>query len=294
MSRGWLIVAVTLVLVALAAVLLGAEYRRARNVREALFSELAPVTLGNCDMMRVGDAHDGGYLLCRNLVGRAQGVYSYGINGTDEWGCQLARQLSIPLHQYDCFNTTVPPCAGANAFFHAACVGPRQETLDGRPFSTMREQIARNGDDGKPLVVKMDVEGSEWASLLDAPDAVLRNIDQLVVEFHGIEHPRFVATVRRLKQHFYVVNVHVNNYSCAAGFSPFSGEVFEVLFVNRGLAQVVQERREPRHHALDAPNAASLPDCQGSAAHLPDSALFQSWVKRYVRRTVFGAPFASF
>ncbi|HEX7794521.1 MAG TPA: hypothetical protein VF456_09235, partial [Vicinamibacterales bacterium] len=46
-------------------------------------------------------------------------------------------------------------------------------------YDTLPEQLARNGDIDTRLIVKMDVEGSEWASLIATPDSVLEQIDQL-------------------------------------------------------------------------------------------------------------------
>ena len=41
---------------------------------------------------------------------------------------------------------------------------------EGRLFDTVQNQLAKNGDANKRLVVKMDVEGAEWNSLLHASD----------------------------------------------------------------------------------------------------------------------------
>jgi hypothetical protein len=290
--RAALALALALLLAVAAAVIVAFQYSRARGIRQALFDELTPVTLANCELARYGNAHDGGYLVCHNLMSRAKAAYSYGIDGRDEWGCQVARELSIPLHQYDCFNTQAPLCPGVDTFFHPVCVGPRTETVDGRRFGTFTEQIAKNGDTGKPLLMKVDVEGSEWTSFLATPDDRFRDIEQLVVEFHGVERPRFVDVVRRLKQFFYVANVHVNNYGCAAGFAPFTSEVFEVLLVNRQIALLSPTPRAERHHPLDAPNASEMPDCQGMAATRPEVTQFGRWLYRLVRRLVVGPRFA--
>jgi hypothetical protein len=233
-------------------------------IRERLFGELEPVALANCTMRRAGDPHDGGYLVCENLLTAAQAVYSYGISGYDQWGCELSRRLRVPVHRYDCFDTRDPPCPGGDPIFHAECVGPAPSTLDGRRFDTMASQIAKNGDLGRRLVVKMDVEGAEWESLLATPDAVLDGIDQLVVEFHRAEDPMFVVAVQKLKERFLVVNLHFNNHGCEAGLEPFPSWAFEVLFVSKGLGIVDPAARAPVPHPLDAPNDPTRPDCQAA------------------------------
>lgn len=240
----------------------GREYSRTRQIRQALYNAIEPVAVTNCDLTRFGDPHDGGYLLCGNLLSEAQVGYSYGINGTDNWGCQVSRTLNIGVHQYDCFNTIAPFCPGGDTRFHAECVGPSRSTFEDRLFDSVADQVSKNGDAGKRLVMKMDVEGSEWESLVTSPDSVLSAIDQLAIEFHEIEQPAFLATIERLKQFFYVAHVHMNNFKCGPGFEPFPGQVFEALLVSKRLAQIDPAKNARGPSPLDAPNLPSVPDCQ--------------------------------
>jgi hypothetical protein len=242
----------------------GWQYTQAKQARQALWDAIAPSKVTNCTLERFGDANDGGYLLCGNLLNEVQAAYSYGINGVDEWGCQMSKRLQVPVHQYDCFNALVPSCNGELAQFHLECVGPRPETIEDRVFDTVGRQLARNNDGGKRLVMKMDVEGSEWESLRDAPDSVLGQIDQLAVEFHEVEQPSFLATIDRLKQFFYIAHIHQNNFSCEPGFDPFPGQVFEALLVNKRIAQADSSPGTRGLSPLDAPNFAAVPDCPAS------------------------------
>lgn len=242
---------------------------RART-RQLLFGELRPVRLANCTLQRFGEPHDGGYLLCANLLGAVRAGYSYGINGYDGWGCDVSKALGAVVHEYDCFNPIVPICPGGATRFHDECVADQSSRDEGRLFDTLQSQIVRNGDEGKAIVVKMDVEGAEWPSLPAAPDATLNRIDQLVVEFHGVNDPRYVAAVRRLKQFFYVAHVHYNNYTCAPDVEPFPASVYEVLFVSKRLGRLDYAGTAlsrlrlvgPPSTPLDAPNDPSRPDCQ--------------------------------
>src|SRR5262249_32336956 len=145
----------------------------ARQYRERLLGELHPVTLANCTLERFGSANDGGYLMCGNLLGHIQSSYSYGIGPWDDWGCEVSRRFRVPVHQYDCFDPGRPACEGGRAVFHDECIGPQAGVYENRIFDTMTGQISRNGDTGKTLVVKIDVEGAELGSLLATPDAVL-------------------------------------------------------------------------------------------------------------------------
>jgi len=241
--------------------------------RRALFDMLRPVALANCELARFGEPHDGGYLMCANLLGGVQSGYSYGISGYDKWGCDISRKTDVTVHQYDCFNTTQPACWGGETVFHAECVGGTTEVREGRPFDTVENQFARNGDGAKRIVLKIDVEGAEWDALLSAPDEILEQIDQLAVEFHWIEDEHFrwvqedkyLRVVQRLKQFFEVGHIHFNNASCLADLEPFPTWAYEVLFVSKRLAAVDPSRPAGGVNPLDAPNNPTFPDCQPSS-----------------------------
>ena len=266
-------------------VILGWQYYRARQIREALYAAFTPVALSNCTWQRFGDANDGGYVMCANLLTSAQSGYSYGIGGADGWGCSVVSAVQIPMHQYDCFNTNAPTCGGQ---FHAECIGPDRETIDGRPYDTFANHIAQNGDAGKRLVVKMDVEGAEWQSLMTAPDHVLQAIDQLVVEFHGVEDAAFVDSAERLRQFFHVANIHMNNWTCHPGVEPFPADTFEALLVNKRIAVVDATGAAPTGARFDAPNMPGYPDCQQQASASELERIAQ-WTYRKVRTSLGAA-----
>jgi hypothetical protein len=239
------------------------EAARARAVRAALLEELKPVTLKNCTLKRYGGPHDGGYLMCENLIQGIQTLYSYGIDTEDNWGCQLSRELNVPVHQYDCFTNERPVCARGLFVFHDECVGNRTETVDGHRFDTIAGQIARNGDAARRLIVKIDIEGAEWDSLMATPDSVLDRIEQMPMELHGADEQRFLDLVRRLKTRFHLVNLHFNNFGCAADALPMPSRAYQVLWVNRRVGVLDPSAPVPAPHSpLNAPDNPKLPDCQ--------------------------------
>jgi hypothetical protein len=236
----------------------------ARNaeIRAQLFAEIQPVHVTNCDLKRFGEPNDGGYPLCANLLGAVKAGYSYGISGYDGWGCDVSRQLHVTVHQYDCFDLREPSCPGGRTVFHGECVGTTKSIEGGRSFDTLGNQFAHNGHAGMPLVMKIDVEGTEWDSFLLAADSVFEHIDQLDVEFHHVEDPKYVATLRRLKRFFYIAHVHYNNFSCDPALRPFPSWAFEVLLVNKRIAVTDGTAAPPGPRGVDAANNPSWPDCQ--------------------------------
>ena len=241
----------------------------AHSSRARLLDELQPVALKNCDFKRFGEPNDGGYVLCANLLDSVASAYSYGVNGYDQWGCEVSRRLSVAVHEYDCFDLREPECPGGRAVFHAECVGPRTETIEGRLFDSPERQFEKNGDAGKRLVMKMDVEGAEWDTLAQASDATLQRIQQIAIELHGVDKPeRNLVVIRRLKQFFYVASLHFNNFACQENIEPFPAWAYEALFVNKQIAVL-----DPSGHAGPpaselAANNPQWSDCQ-SITDLP-------------------------
>jgi hypothetical protein len=237
----------------------------AREFRQQLLNELRPVALQNCTMQRIGSPNDGGYLMCGNLLGNVQSGYSYGIGVVDDWGCQISQNYGVTVHQYDCFVPPLEACPSGRAVFHDECIGPSAATIESRNFDTLMHHIAKNGDTGKTLVVKIDVEGAELASLLATPDRVLARIDQLAMEIHGADR-HFLKLVRKLKRTFHVAHLHFNNQACAARYSPLPAWAYQVLLVNKRIGVIDRSKPAPTlPHPLDAPDYSVGRDCQALA-----------------------------
>ena len=234
-----------------------------RKLREAILAELQPVALKNCTLKRFGSANDGGYLMCENLIEPLDAAYSYGVGRNDDWGCEVSRRYHVPVHQYDCFDPARPTCNAGTFVFHDECVGDRTEHRKSRFFDTLENQISKNGNTGRRLIIKMDIEGGEWESLLATPDELLAWIPQLAMEVHGYDDPRIVEVLRKLKRNFYLVNLHFNNWSCTSKAAPLPAWAYQVLWVNKSIGVLDPTVPVPAPmNALNAPDSPTWPDCQ--------------------------------
>ena len=250
---------------AAAAIAIGDIAHRAagRRLREVILSELQPVVLKNCTLKRFGSANDGGYLMCENLIEPLDAAYSYGVGSNDDWGCELSRRYHVPVHQYDCFDPARPTCDGGTFVFHNECVGNRSGYTGSHFFDTLENQIRKNGDTGRRLIIKMDIEGGEWDSLLAAPEDLLASIPQITMEMHGFDNPKIVEVLRKLKQNFYLVNLHFNNWSCTPKAAPLPAWAYQTHWVNKriGVPNTAAPFPAPVS-SLNAPDSPTSPDCQ--------------------------------
>jgi hypothetical protein len=233
--------------------------------RTAFLAELAPVTLKNCNLKRMGSTYDGGYLVCDNLSDGIQSAYSYGVGPNDELGCEVSRRYHVTTHEYDCFDPARPTCQGGVFDFHNECLAPKaMRDKHRRAFDSLQDQLAKNGDAGKRLLVKIDIEGAEWEALAATPDEVLERIDQIPMELHVFKGvtPLHLQVIRKLKKTFYVVNLHYNNFACNPKMKPLHGTAFEVLLVNKRLGELDTAAPVPAPMSpLNAPDNPKAPDC---------------------------------
>jgi len=256
---------VVLALAASTAVLINGLARRAagRKLREAILAELQPVVLKNCTFARFGSANDGGYLMCENLIEPIDAAYSYGVGPNDDWGCDVSRRYHVPVYQYDCFDPARPTCNGVTFVFHNECVGDHTGNRGPHFFDTLENQVRKNGDIGRHLIIKMDIEGAEWDSLLAAPDELLAAIPQIAIEMHGYDDPKIVEAVRKLKRNFYLVNLHFNNWSCTPKAAPLPAWAYQALWVNKRIGVLDPAAPVPVPMSpLNAPDSPTRPDCQ--------------------------------
>ena len=259
---------VTIAVAAAAAVVIGDLARRGaagRKLHEAILAELQPVALKNCTLKRFGSANDGGYLMCENLIEPLDAAYSYGVGRNDDWGCEVSRRYHVPVHQYDCFDPARPTCNGGTFVFHDECVGGHTGYAQSRFFDTLENQIRKNPDSvgSRRLIIKMDIEGAEWESLLAAPDELLASIPQLAMEMHGFDDPKILEVLRKLKRNFYLVNLHFNNWSCTSRAAPLPAWAYQVLWVNKRIGIVDPAAPVPAPMSpLNAPDSPTWPDCQ--------------------------------
>jgi hypothetical protein len=257
----------TLVIIAFGAAAFGigdvARRAAARKFREQILAELQPVALKNCTLKRFGSANDGGYLMCENLITPIDGAYSYGVGKNDEWGCEVSRHYHVPVHEYDCFDPARPTCSGGTLVFHNECISDRTGERDSRFFDTLENQLKKNGHAARHLIMKMDIEGAEWDSLLTTPDKLLASFSQIAMEMHGFDDPKIVDVLRKLKRNFYLVNLHFNNWSCTSKAAPLPAWAYQTLWVNKDIGVPDPDAPFPAPMSpLNAPDSPTWRDCQ--------------------------------
>lgn len=89
----------------------------------------------------------------------------------------------------------------------------------------------------KNIFIKMDIEGGEYAWLLDLDEKLLENVMQIVIEFHGINgdgwsanYEEKVICINKLLKSHYIIHAHGNNNVGTTNKIP---DVIELTFINK-------------------------------------------------------------
>lgn len=236
---------------------------------------------GTFDLMRLGRACDGGYLVDSRDVAAADVLIALGVN--DDWSFEedFLQHQEVPLHAFDGtisrrilaerlikgvalwrddINNKFRAWRDYGKFFagsrhhHAKMVGFR----DAPGFLTLQqitEEYAPNGQNGK-IFLKIDIEGWEYRLLNDLLAASDR-ICGIAIEFHDVDlhYERLEEFVKKLP--LSVAHVHHNSF----GLTSDQGMplVVEVTFTSH--APVTSDRPE-LPHALDRPSSPDHEQCE--------------------------------
>jgi hypothetical protein len=227
----------------------------------ALFVHLAPQRVVGRKKIRVGDMHDGGYVMLDDFAGITQ-AYSLGIADNVSWDLAIAAR-GIPVEQFD-YSVSRSPVRHPRFRFHRAKVSRLSDIL----VSHAPGQL-----------LKIDIEGSEWDFFADAPEGSLSVFNQIVGEFHDFDgyinpdwQQRALRALRNLDETHQLIHLHDNT---STGSFAVEGvhvpALFEFTYVLRS-AYKFEPTDEPFPGPLDGVN---MPGQEGlSLEPLLKSSLF--------------------
>jgi FkbM family methyltransferase len=211
--------------------------------------------------IRVGRDNDGGYVMLDDFT-QASKALSLGIADDDSWDLEMVSR-GMRVHQYDHSIPCAPTQHDHLTFY--------QIKIRGRfaaGSTTLEEALqSLSSDPVEGVVLKMDIEGSEWEVLANAQSDTLRRFSQIVCEFHGlhlIDKPANCALFRHalsnLNTSHQCIHVHANNNGelCNIDNVPVP-QVLEVTYANR-MRYKFSTTDEIFPTPIDQPNKKEVPD----------------------------------
>jgi hypothetical protein len=226
---------------------------------QKLIDSIRPVKT-KFDLIRVGGANDGGYLLPNDLSG-INLCFSPGVDVTASFEKDLLER-GIKSHLADA-SVDGAPNGLEVASFTKKYLGGYNDDTHMTLAAWMYEQRAFMGD----FILQMDIEGGEYTTLLCTPPDVLRKFRIIAVEIHNVQTwftplawPVVTTFFEKLLEDFYVVHNHPNN-NCP--FIDADGilmpTVFELTLLRKDRT-IALGYCDQFPHPLDQPNVLNKPD----------------------------------
>lgn len=183
---------------------------------QELMGYMTPMDPIGKDFERVGRDFDGGYVMVKH-EGASKIAYSLGINRDVSWDLAMAKR-GFEIFQYD---HTIEKLPAKHANFHFFKRGITGASGVDDVFTSVEGELQSNGHGAtRGMVLKMDIEGSEWDVFSEMPPEILLQFDQIVMECHGFDKVgklfwfrKARESLRRLASTHHVVHVHGNNNS---------------------------------------------------------------------------------
>ena len=226
---------------------------------QAFFDSVKPVRT-NLALLRIGGETDGGYLVPDDLEGIST-CFSPGVAATANFELELAGR-GIRSYMAD-YSVEEEPIKNPLFHFEKKYLGTRNDAV----YTTLDAWVQKNAPPEGDLLLQMDIEGAEYAVLLDAAPSTLARFRILVVEFHGLEQliqqkgfELINQAFEKLLRDFEVLHIHPNN--CLKTFSYLGFEIPPVLEFTFCRKDRIQERTPATQfpHPLDRTNVPEFAD----------------------------------
>jgi hypothetical protein len=212
------------------------------------------------DLIRIGGDGDGGYLVPDDLENIVS-CFSPGVSDIFDFELDLAGR-GIPSFMAD---YSVKPETIINPKFHfiQKFVGPVNSIEE----INFEDWVIINSEESQDLILQMDIEGAEYATLLSCNQSILRRFRILVIEFHGLEllldyqaAPLVENCFKKLLQDFYVVHIHPNNNDPSRFYKTTEiPSLMEFTFIRKDRVHQF-EYVTSYPHSLDRPTVSNRPD----------------------------------
>lgn len=156
---------------------------------------------------RLGSQNDGGYVVVKDFS-KNDFLISMGVADDINFEADIS-PLIAGIDLYDDSIQALPGKISNGKFF--------KERIGKFPNISIADAILRT-EHTQDLILKMDIEGSEWEVLSQLAVTDLLKFRQLIIEFHflanslePIDYDSKISVLKKLAENFYILNSHPNN-----------------------------------------------------------------------------------
>lgn len=141
---------------------------------------MAPKKVVGKNRILLGGKTDGSYVFLDDFD-KIKIAYSFGISNVIQCDEELAKK-GIDVYMYD---HTINGLPFNNSKFHWNKIGLGGINSTDTNLKTLEELIKENKHENEDnMILKIDIENSEWEALKDLPDYILKKFKYIVIEYH--------------------------------------------------------------------------------------------------------------
>jgi hypothetical protein len=170
-----------------------------------IYHLIAPKKVIGKERILLGEKKDGCYVILNDFKD-IKIAYSFGIDKIIQFDKALADR-GIDIYMYD---HTINSLPYNNPKFHWEKIGICGRNNETDQLKTLEYLLNKNGHTSeKNMILKMDIEGSEWESLKDVSEDVLKQFKYIIIEYHFLSdnvelYYNIIRKIYKNHQAFYV------------------------------------------------------------------------------------------
>ena len=173
-----------------------------------LYHFFVPKKVVGKNRILIGPKRDGGYVLMDDFE-KIKIAYSFGISRDVSFDYALAKK-NINIYMYDHTINALPFYINK---FHWKKIGLTGNKTENKKLQTLEEILSDNGHLNETnMILKMDIEYSDWKSLLNISDEIIKKFKYILIEYHfRNEIKLYYKVLQKLQNTHQVFYIHCNN-----------------------------------------------------------------------------------
>ena len=199
-----------------------------------LIKKMKPVSI-NKKLIRLGDDNDGGYVVPNDFK-EVKFCFSAGVGNLIKFEQDCLNKFNIKSFLCDYNNIKNPRIINCFDF-----TKKKISVINTNDNLTLNKWIKNKNINDNEFILKIDIEGSEYETLLNISDENLQKTRILIVEFHRLRDIRnvlfyqiFNSVLDRLLDNFYIVHLHPNNAGKNIKIHEFNiPDLMEITFIKK-------------------------------------------------------------
>ncbi len=219
---------------------------------------LRPKKIDSKSMIRVGPKGEGGYVLYDNLE-KISKLISIGIAKDTSFEEDFS-QLTLGKAHIDMYDHTDRPVRKLppNFAFHSIGVGSSDDLS--KQLLTLRTIIRNSVQISDTSILKIDIDGAEYATLSEVDADLYNRFDQIIIELHDISeinvsNGKIYSVVSKLLRDFNVIHLHPNSFEPWINvYGICLPKVLEITLLNKKYSDMFSSEIPVFPTNLDFPN----------------------------------------